>query len=204
MKLALLVVALAGAQIPIEVPTPPPVPEPTGPVVVLETSEGLIRIGLFAEHSPRSVANFLSYVRSGHYVGTIFHRVIPDFMVQGGGFDANLVEKPTDSPIRNEARNDLRNSRGTVALARRDDPDSATAQFFVNVQNNHRLDFGIAGAGYAVFGKVLEGMEVVDRIARVPTQVSDPHGNVPIVPVTILDARVEEAPARAGESEPGL
>jgi peptidyl-prolyl cis-trans isomerase A (cyclophilin A) len=199
MKLALLALALAGPQIPIEVPTPPPVPEPAGPVVALETSEGVIRIGLFSERSPKSVANFLSYVRSGHYAGTIFHRVIPDFMVQGGGLGADLVEKPTDPPIRNEARNNLRNARGTVALARLDDPDSATAQFFINVQDNHRLDFGIAGAGYAVFGKVLEGMDVVDRIARVPTQSSGPHANVPIQPVTIVNARVEEPPARAGE-----
>jgi peptidyl-prolyl cis-trans isomerase A (cyclophilin A) len=198
-KPALLALVLASAQIPIEIATPPPVPDPTGPVVLLETSEGEIRIGLYAERSPRSVENFLSYVRSGHYVGTIFHRVIPDFMIQGGGFDASMAEKPTDASIRNEARNGLRNSRGTVALARRDDPDSATSQFFVNVQNNHRLDFGIAGAGYAVFGKVLEGMEVVDRIARVPTQAQGPHANVPVSPVTIVGARVEEMPARAGE-----
>jgi len=202
MKLAVLALALAGAQVPIEVPTPPPAPEPTGPVVVLETSEGTIRIGLYSELSPKSVENFLSYVRSGHYVGTIFHRVIPDFMIQGGGLDANLVEKPTDPPIRNEARNNLRNSRGTVALARRDDPDSATSQFFINVQNNHRLDFGIAGAGYAVFGKVLEGMEVVDRIARVPTQAQGPHANVPVQPVTIVNVRVEEGSAQAGEVGP--
>lgn len=203
MKLAVLALAVAGAQVPIEVPTPPPVPEPTGPVVVLETSEGTIRIGLYSERSPKSVENFLSYVRSGHYVGTIFHRVIPDFMIQGGGLDASLEEKPTERPIRNEARrNDLRNSRGTVALARQDDPDSATAQFFINVRDNHRLDFGIAGAGYAVFGKVLEGMEVVDRIARVPTQVRGPHANVPIQPVTIVNARVEEGTAQAGEPGP--
>jgi len=200
MKLALLALVLAGAQVQIEIPTPPPVPEPTGPVVVLETSEGVIRIGLYSEQSPKSVANFLSYVRSGHYVGTIFHRVMPDFMVQGGGLDQNLVEKPTDPAIRNEARNGLRNSRGTVALARRDDPDSATAQFFINVRDNARLDFGIAGAGYAVFGKVLEGMEVVDRIASVPTQVSGPHANVPIVPITILDARIEAPPPPQGQS----
>jgi peptidyl-prolyl cis-trans isomerase A (cyclophilin A) len=198
-KPALLALVLASAQIPIEIATPPPVPDPTGPVVLLETSEGEIRIGLYAERSPRSVENFLSYVRSGHYVGTIFHRVIPDFMIQGGGFDASMAEKPTDASIRNEARNGLRNSRGTVALARRDDPDSATSQFFVNVQNNHRLDFGIAGAGYAVFGKVLEGMEVVDRIARVPPQAQGPHANVPVSPVTIVGARGEEMPARAGE-----
>lgn len=201
MMLALLLLSLSSAQIPLELATPPPVPEPTGPVVVLETSEGAIRIGLYSELSPKSVENFLSYVRSGHYVGTIFHRVMPNFMIQGGGFDANLVEKPTEPAVRNEARNGLRNTRGTVALARRDDPDSATAQFYINVNTNHRLDFGISGAGYAVFGKVLEGMEVVDRIAIVPTQVSGPHGNVPIVPVTILDARIEAAPAPAeGES----
>jgi len=201
-KIACLVLALAGVQVPIEVATPPPSPEPQGPVVVLETSEGTIRIGLYSELSPRSVADFLAYVRSGHYVGTIFHRVIADFMIQGGGFDKDLVEKPTEPPIRNEARNRLRNRRGTVALARRDDPDSASAQFFINVQDNPKLDFGIAGAGYAVFGKVLSGMEVVDRISRVPTTSSGPHANVPIDPVTILNARVEEMPARAGEPGP--
>jgi len=140
------------------------------------------------------VANFLSYVRSGHYVGTIFHRVMPDFMVQGGGLDQNLVEKPTDPAIRNEARNGLRNSRGTLALARRDDPDSATAQFFINVNDNTFLNWGDPrsdGHGYAVFGKVVSGMDVVSKIAKSPTGAGGPfRSDVPKDAVVIESATV--------------
>ena len=147
---------------------------------------------------PRSASqNFLKYVRSGHYEGTVFHRVMPGFMIQGGGFTPELEEKPTQGPIKNEARNGLRNSRGTVAMARTNDPDSADGQFFINLRDNHRLDYGIGGAGYAVFGQVVEGMDVVDRIAAVPTASRGPHENVPQMAVVIKKVREVEAPEPA-------
>jgi peptidyl-prolyl cis-trans isomerase A (cyclophilin A) len=165
---------------------PSPRPSPTGPVVVLETSLGRIRIGLYDEQSPISANNFVKYARKGHFNGTVFHRVMPNFMIQGGGMTPDLTEKPTDPPIRNEARtNNLRNSRGTVAMARTNDPNSATAQFFINLKDNAFLDYGIRGAGYAVFGQVLEGMEVVDKIATVATTSKGGHDDVPVTPVVI-------------------
>jgi cyclophilin family peptidyl-prolyl cis-trans isomerase len=193
----LLVLAQAGAA-PSASPaaSPSPRPEPNGPVVVLETSLGRIRIGLHEDKSPQTVANFLRYVRKGHYDGTIFHRVIPNFMIQGGGMTTAMDEKPTDKPVRNEARNGVRNTRGSVAMARTNDPDSATAQFFINLKDNVSLDFGIRGAGYAVFGEVLEGMDVVDKIATVQTTTRGPHENVPVTPVLIKTARVEGGSAR--------
>jgi peptidyl-prolyl cis-trans isomerase A (cyclophilin A) len=172
-------------------PSPSPRPTPAGPVVVLDTSAGRIRLGLYEDKSPVSVANFVNYARKGHYDGTIFHRVIPGFMIQGGGMTPDLKEKPTDKPIKNEARNGLRNNRGTVAMARTNDPDSATAQFFINLKDNAFLDFGIRGAGYAVFGEVLEGMDVVDKIAAVPTTTRAGFENVPVTPVVIRTVRVE-------------
>jgi peptidyl-prolyl cis-trans isomerase A (cyclophilin A) len=173
--------------------TPTPAPPPAGPVVSIVTSMGEIRIALRPDKAPLTVANFLQYVKSGHYNGTIFHRVIPGFMVQGGGMDAKMVEKPTRPPVRNEAKNGLRNSRGTVAMARTNDPNSATSQFFVNVKDNHALDFGIRGAGYAVFGEVVEGMEVVDKIVAVPTGTRGGHQDVPDTPVFIKSVRVVSA-----------
>ena len=170
---------------------PSPRPTPSGPVVVLETSLGRIRIGLYDDKSPVSAENFLKYVRKGHYNGTIFHRVIPSFMIQGGGMTPDMTEKPTDAPIRNEARNGVRNGRGTVAMARTNDPNSATSQFFINLKDNAFLDFGIRGAGYAVFGEVLEGMDVVDKIAAVPTTRRSQQDDVPITPVVITSAKVE-------------
>src|SRR5262245_31760798 len=167
---------------------PSPRPTPGGPVVVLDTSAGRIRIGLYEDKAPISVENFLRYVRKGHYDGTVFHRVIPGFMIQGGGMTPDLKEKATDKPIRNEARNGLRNNRGTLAMARTNDPDSATAQFFINVKDNASLDFGIRGAGYAVFGEVLEGMEVVDKIVAVPTTTRGPYADTPVTPVLINSA----------------
>ena len=186
---------------------PPPKPVPTGPVVAFDVAQGrtalgTITIALHQEKAPISVRNFLAYVRAGHYDGTIFHRVIPGFMVQGGGFTPELEEKPTRPPIRNEARNGLRNSRGTVAMARTNDPDSASSQFFVNVRDNHRLDFGIGGAGYAVFGEVIEGMDVVDRIVMVPTTSRGPHQNVPQVAVVIRKASVVKPAAPAAAEKP--
>ena len=208
MSLLALTLVLAQAAAPATPPAaePPPKPVPTGPVVVLEVAQGrttlgTITIALDAEKAPVSVRNFLKYVRSGHYEGTVFHRVMPGFMIQGGGFTAELEEKPVQGPIRNEARNGLRNSRGSVAMARTNDPDSADAQFFVNLRDNHRLDYGIGGAGYAVFGQVIEGMEVVDRIAMVPTTIRGPHQNVPQVAVVIKKAR-EVQPVAPAPAEP--
>lgn len=198
--LAMLAQAPAPVTSPVVEPTPKPVPN--GPVVALDTSLGRITIGLHQDKAPRSVANFLKYVRSGHYDGTIFHRVMPAFMIQGGGFDPSMEEKPAGAPIRNEAKNGLRNSRGTVAMARLDNPDSATAQFFINVRDNHRLDFGIGGAGYAVFGEVLEGMDVVEKIVAVPTQTKGNYQNVPVTPVLIKKARVLAASAEPKAATP--
>jgi cyclophilin family peptidyl-prolyl cis-trans isomerase len=172
-------------------PTPPAAPQ--GPVVALVTSLGEIRIALRPDKAPLTVENFLKYVKSGHYNGTIFHRVMPNFMIQGGGMDAKMQEKPTRPPIRNEAKNGLRNSRGTVAMARTNDPNSATSQFFINVKDNHSLDFGIRGAGYAVFGEVIEGMDVVDRIVAVRTGTRGGHQDVPETPILIKSARVVSA-----------
>ena len=195
---ALLALALFAAQAaPPAPPAPPsdPNPTPDGPVVVLDTTLGMIKIGLFKTKAPISTENFLRYAREGFFAGTIFHRAIPGFMIQGGGFTPDMKEKEVHAPIRNEARNLLRNSRGTVAMARTNDPNSATAQFYVNVKSNHSLDFGINGAGYAVFGVVLEGMDVVDRIANVSTGTRGPHENVPNTAVLIKGTRIESVPA---------
>jgi len=159
------------------------------PVVVLETSLGSIAIELLQEEAPASVENFLAYVDDGFYADTVFHRVIPGFMIQGGGMTADLTPKPTRPPIQNEARNGVTNARGTVAMARTTVIDSATSQFFINTVDNARsLDHrGLDPSeyGYAVFGRVIEGMEVVDKIAGVPTQSQGPHSDVPTEPVVI-------------------
>ena len=161
--------------------------------VRLDTSMGPVVIELDAAKAPKSVANFLAYVNAGHYDGTVFHRVIPNFMVQGGGMNADMQERPTKAPIVLESRNGLVNSRGTVAMARTATPDSATAQFFVNLKDNTFLDSANTrdGTGYAVFGKVVSGMEVIDMIAAVPTASKGPHQDVPVTPVTIRKASVE-------------
>jgi cyclophilin family peptidyl-prolyl cis-trans isomerase len=213
MHLLALALVLAQAAAPAaapatpQAPTPTPKPVPTGPIVALDVAQGrtalgTITIALDAEKAPLSVRNFLKYVRSGHYEGTVFHRVMPGFMIQGGGFTPELEEKPTQGTIRNEAKNGLRNSRGAVAMARTNDPDSADAQFFINLRDNHRLDYGIGGAGYAVFGQVIEGMEVVDRIALVPTTSRGPHQNVPQVGVVIKKVREVEVKASAPVAAP--
>jgi peptidyl-prolyl cis-trans isomerase A (cyclophilin A) len=161
--------------------------------VRLDTSLGDIVIELDAAKAPKSVANFLEYVKTGHYNGTIFHRVIPNFMIQGGGFDADMNQKPTRAPIPLESKNGLTNVRGSVAMARTSVPDSATAQFFINLKDNAFLDSANTadGTGYAVFGKVVSGMEVVDKIWAVPTGSKGPHQNVPVTPVIIRKASVE-------------
>lgn len=160
--------------------------------VNLSTSLGDIVVELDASKAPKTVDNFLQYVKSGQYDGTVFHRVIENFMIQGGGFSPELKEKTTRAPIPLESRNGLSNSRGTLAMARTSDPNSATAQFFINVQDNGFLDAARSpdGNGYAVFGKVVSGMEVVDRIRAVPTGNRGRYQNVPLQPVTIIKASV--------------
>lgn len=165
------------------------------PYVELETTMGNIVIELNQEKAPNTVANFLAYVKSGHYDGTIFHRVIDGFMIQGGGMDANMKEKSTNAPIQNEADNGLRNEVGTIAMARTSDPHSATAQFFINVKDNSFLNFSgknPQGWGYAVFGKVTEGMDIVNKIKGVPTGKYGFHADVPTMPVVITHAKVIE------------
>lgn len=157
--------------------------------VIMKTSLGDVEIELNAAKAPISVSNFLAYAESGHYSNTVFHRVIPGFMVQGGGMDAQLQPKPTRSPIKNEADNGLKNQRGTLAMARTPVVDSATSQFFINVKDNDFLNNGARDFGYAVFAKVTGGMDVVDKIAAVPTGNSGMHQNVPQQPVFILDVR---------------
>jgi peptidyl-prolyl cis-trans isomerase A (cyclophilin A) len=166
-------------------------PAEADPVVVLDTSLGAIKIELNRAKAPVSVDNFVKYVRAKHYDGTIFHRVIPNFMIQGGGMDETMKEKPANPPIKNEGRNGLRNERGTIAMARLNAPDSATAQFFINVKNNSALDYGINGAGYAVFGRVIEGMDVVDKIVAVRTTTKRSYEDVPVTPVVIKTARLQ-------------
>ena len=162
--------------------------------VKLATSMGDIVVQLDPEKAPKTVDNFLKYVKAGHYNGTIFHRVIPNFMIQGGGMTPDMNEKPTNPPIALEARNGLVNQRGTIAMARTADPNSATAQFFINVKDNEFLDAEKArdGNGYAVFGKVVSGMDVVDKIRVVPTGSKGPHDDVPTTPVIIKKATVEK------------
>ncbi len=164
---------------------------PKPPRVALETSKGKIVLELDAARAPKSVENFLAYVDAGHYDGTVFHRVIDGFMVQGGGFTAEMTQKPTRPPVENEADNGLKNRRGTVAMARTMDPHSASAQFFVNTVDNDFLDHrskDTRGWGYAVFGRVVEGMDVVDAITKVATANRGPFENVPVEPVVIQKA----------------
>jgi peptidyl-prolyl cis-trans isomerase A (cyclophilin A) len=162
--------------------------------VRLSTSSGDIVLELDAQKAPKTVDNFLQYVKAKHYDGLTFHRVIEGFMIQGGGFKPDMTEKPTRPPIPLESRNGLQNLRGTVAMARTSDPASATAQFFINVADNTRLDQPNArdGEGYAVFGRVLEGMDVVDQIRSVATETKGPYQNVPIKPVIIRKATLEK------------
>lgn len=163
------------------------------PRVTLHTSMGDIALELFAPQAPDTTANFLHYADSGHYDQLVFHRVIPGFMIQGGGFTADMHQKPTANPIRNEAAHGADNHRGTIAMARTSDPHSATCQFFINVADNDFLNHTAQtpqGWGYAVFGKVVEGMDVVDTIAAVPTGRSGPHSDVPLSPVVIQSVTV--------------
>jgi peptidyl-prolyl cis-trans isomerase B (cyclophilin B) len=162
---------------------------PANPQVEVRTSMGAFTLELYPENAPNTVQNFLQYVKDGHYNGTLFHRVIPGFMIQGGGFSKDFAEKPTRPPIKNEAGNGLRNGVGMVSMARTKDPHSATAQFFINVSENSSLDFRAPteeGYGYTPFGKVIKGMDVVERIEKVKTGPGKPpHSDVPVKPVVI-------------------
>lgn len=156
------------------------------PQVEMKTSQGAIVIELYPDKAPKSVANFLQYVKDGFYKGTIFHRVIDGFMIQGGGFTANMTEKPTRSPIVNEAKNGLKNEAGAIAMARTSDPDSAAAQFYINLVNNAPLDYpGSDGWGYAVFGRVIKGFDVVQKIGKTPTGSAGFYRDVPTTPIVI-------------------
>ncbi|MHB8416107.1 MAG: peptidylprolyl isomerase [Acidiferrobacteraceae bacterium] len=171
----------------------------TNPTVEFRTTLGVIEIELYPAKAPNTVSNFLHYVHTGFYNGTIFHRVIPGFMIQGGGFTPALREKPTGPPIRNEANNGLKNRIGTIAMARTSDPDSATAQFFINTADNRFLNFRtktLSGWGYCVFGRVIRGMRVVDKIEAVPTETLGSFQNLPTRAVIIERATVlRKAPA---------
>jgi cyclophilin family peptidyl-prolyl cis-trans isomerase len=165
------------------------------PVVAMKTSMGTIKIELDQGKAPVSTANFLAYVNDKFYDGTVFHRVIPAFMIQGGGFDKDMNQKKPKAPIKNEAGNGLKNVTGTVAMARTSDPNSATSQFFINTKDNAFLDHrdeSVQGYGYAVFGKVIDGMDVVKKIEAVQTTTKMPHQNVPVTPVVIESVTVEK------------
>lgn len=179
-----------------------------GTQIQLNTSVGPITLELADDKAPRTVDNFLTYAREGFYNGTIFHRVIDGFMIQGGGFTAGFQQKPTRAPVPNEADNGLKNLRGTIAMARTSDPNSATAQFFINVKDNAALDYKSStpqGWGYAVFGKVIDGMEVVDKIRQVPTGAGGPgnrFSDVPATPVVLESVTILPVPAPPGIPQP--
>jgi len=161
------------------------------PMVEMKTNHGTLVVELFADKAPKSAANFLKYAQDGFYDGTVFHRVIDGFMIQGGGFEAGMKQKETRAPIENEAKNGLKNSVGTLAMARTSDPHSATAQFFINLVDNAMLDYPSRdGWGYAVFGKVTQGLDVVQKIAKVKTSSAGMHQNVPSAPVVIESVKL--------------
>ena len=166
--------------------------ETSWPVVAIRTSKGDVRIELNPDVAPRTVENFLSYVRAGYYDDTVFHRVIENFVVQGGGFTPEMALKPSGKPVRIETKQGMRNERGTVAMARQWGKDTATSQFFFNLKDNANLDRGTQRFGYTVFGRVIDGMAVVDRISRVQTSRRGPMEDVPILPVFLETARLED------------
>jgi peptidyl-prolyl cis-trans isomerase A (cyclophilin A) len=161
-------------------------------MITIKTNHGDIQVELLDEKAPISCENFRQYATDGHFNDTVFHRVIPNFMIQGGGMDESMSSKPTRDPIKNEADNGESNMRGTLAMARTGVVDSATSQFFINLSNNNFLDHGTRDFGYAVFGQVADGMEVVDTIAAVPTDNRAGHENVPVDAVTILEVTIDE------------
>jgi peptidyl-prolyl cis-trans isomerase A (cyclophilin A) len=164
------------------------------PQVELKTSAGTITLELYPDKAPKTVANFLDYVKSGFYDGLVFHRVIPGFMIQGGGMNAKMEEKAARPPIPAESKNGLHNETGSIAMARTSDPNSASSQFFINVNNNSNLDYpSFDGTGYTVFGKVTAGMDAVAKIAQTPTATRGYHQNVPVQPIVIESARLVPA-----------
>jgi cyclophilin family peptidyl-prolyl cis-trans isomerase len=187
-----ILLVLFGLLLQTTVPAAPPQPAPGNPVVVIETSAGTITAELFKDRAPVSAGNFLQYARDGHYDGTIWHRVVAGYVIQGGGYTAQLVEKSTRPPIQNEATNGLSNRRGTLAMARTRQARSATSQFYINLVDNPNLDFRGYGPdefGYAVFGRVLEGMDVVDRIGAVKVGPQGGQDTVPLTPVLITSVK---------------
>jgi cyclophilin family peptidyl-prolyl cis-trans isomerase len=191
MKSTFLCLTLSAALL-----TPAALAEPAkAPVVVIKTSMGTIKAELYPDKAPATVANFLQYVKDKFYDGTVFHRVMPTFMIQGGGFDAKMVQKPTRAAIKNEAKTGIKNAMGTLAMARLPEPNSATAQFFINVANNQPLDYrgdGPREIGYCAFGKVIEGMDVVNKIKLVSTASVGIHEAVPVTPIIIESIRLEK------------
>ena len=174
---------------------PATTPQPLKGIVkaTLETSKGTIELELDADKAPLSVQNFVNYAKKGHFDGTIFHRCIPGFMIQGGGFTADMSQKPTDKPIQCESKNGLKNVKGAIAMARTSDPHSATSQFFINVKDNANLDYpSFDGWGYAVFGKVTKGIEVCDAIVSAPTTSKGPHSDVPADTITITKVTIAQ------------
>jgi peptidyl-prolyl cis-trans isomerase A (cyclophilin A) len=169
------------------------------PMLEVKTSQGTLTIELYQDKAPKTVENFLQYAKDGFFNGTIFHRVIPGFMIQGGGFTPDMKEKQARAPIQNEAKNGLKNELGTLAMARTNDPHSASAQFFINLKDNSFLDYpGRDGWGYAVFGKVVQGLDIVQKIATVQTTNAGPHQNVPAMPILIESVKLlpTAAPAK--------
>ncbi len=188
------------------VSTAPAAGQPANPRVLIETGKGNITLELFPGLAPQSVGNFLNYVKTGFYDGLVFHRVIPNFMIQGGGMTPDMVERPKNAPIRNEADNGLKNLRGTLAMARTGEPHSASSQFFINVADNAFLNHrgkSFEGWGYAVFGQVIDGMDVVDAIAAVPRGERGPYGDVPLEPVVMLHVTVLPEPDAQAQAKPG-
>jgi peptidyl-prolyl cis-trans isomerase A (cyclophilin A) len=168
-------------------------------IVEMKTNQGTIEIELYNDKAPISAKNFEDYIKADFYRGTIFHRVIPGFMIQGGGMDAQMVEKQTRAPIKNESYNGLKNLRGTLAMARTNDPNSASSQFFINTVDNDFLNKSAMNAGYAVFGKVIKGMDVVDKIEKVPTVNRGVHQNVPQSLVLIQSVKIKAPAAQKNE-----
>ncbi|RME23667.1 MAG: peptidyl-prolyl cis-trans isomerase [Deltaproteobacteria bacterium] len=194
MKKLLAIVAISALSASVLAAGPAKKKAKTGnPTVIIKTNKGTIVAELFADKAPITVKNFLRYVNEKAYDGTIFHRVIPGFMIQGGGYDRNFKRRPTHEPIKNEAKNGLKNKRGTLAMARTSVVDSATNQFFINLKDNSFLDHGVRDYGYAVFGRVVKGMDVVDAIAKVPTGARGPFGrDCPLKDVVIESIRVKK------------
>ena len=193
----LLVSAVAAVAAPALLAQAPAAPAAASknPVVVIKTSMGTIKAELYPDKTPATVANFLQYTKDKFYDGLIFHRVINGFMIQGGGLDAKMTKKATRGPVKNEAKTGVKNEAGTLAMARTPDPDSATAQFFINVANNQPLDYRADSAseiGYCAFGKVIDGMDVVNKIKAVPTGTQNGVPNVPLTPVVIESIRLEK------------